>query len=63
MATDARKLSRTTMDSETKWQIWQRMTRVLGAMAQVGLSQIGKSPPPRNDLHAVPRRALTRKRA
>lgn len=33
------------------WLLWQRMTRVLGVMAQVGLAQIGRSPPPKADLH------------
>ncbi len=60
MATDVLKPRLPMNGSDTrKWQIWQRMTRVLGTMAQVGLSQIGESPPPRNDLHATPRRKTT----
>ena len=45
---------------QPRWRLWQRMTRVLGTMAQVGLAQIGESPPPKLDLHTQPERAEKR---
>ena len=62
MTTLEPRLAKTTRRSATpKWQIWQRMSRVLGAMAQVGLAQIGQSPPPRLDLSSTSGRKLARR--